>query len=160
MIVNQNLSKLSYGAGEKQSQEIIIKNVRNLFKLKKENEAIKDRMIRDIRTLIEKEEKDYKPMRVGNFWNNYIEYKNSGDRDKNLSVKEYLDRIKPQLRDIITHFQKSDAWKIQLTIAINYISSNDVNEECVMHWNGDKIECVTYNANEIFNELFDSLFPR
>ena len=94
MIVNQNLSKLSYGAGEKQSQEIIIKNVRNLFKLKKENEAIKDRMIRDIRTLIEKEEKD-KPMRVGNFWNNYIEYKNSGDRDKNLSVKEYLDRIKP-----------------------------------------------------------------
>ena len=95
MIVNQNLSKLSYGAGEKQSQEIIIKNVRNLFKLKKENEAIKDRMIRDIRTLTEKEEKDYKPMRVGNFWNNYIEYKNSGDRDKNLSVKEYLDRIKP-----------------------------------------------------------------
>ena len=160
MIVNQNLSKLSYGAGEKQSQEIIIKNVRNLFKLKKENEAIKDRMIRDIRTLIEKEEKDYKPMRVGNFWNNYIEYKNSGDRDKNLSVKEYLDRIKPQLRDIITHFQKSDAWKIQLMIAINYISSNDVNEECVMHWKGDKIECVTYNANEIFNELFDSLFPR
>ena len=64
------------------------------------------------------------------------------------------------MRDIITHFQKSDAWKIQLTIAINYISSNDVNEECVMHWNGDKIECVTYNANEIFNELFDSLFPR
>ena len=64
------------------------------------------------------------------------------------------------MRDIITHFQKSDAWKIQLTIAINYISSNDVNEECVMHWKGDKIECVTYNANEIFNELFDSLFPR
>ena len=67
MIVNQNLSKLSCGSGEKQSQEIIIKNVRILFKLKKENEAIKHRMIRDIRTLIEKEKKDYKPMRVGNF---------------------------------------------------------------------------------------------
>ena len=45
--------------------------------------------------LLKKKKKDYKPMRVGNFWNNYIEYKNSGDRDKNLSVKEYLDRIKP-----------------------------------------------------------------
>ena len=65
------------------------------------------------------------------------------------------------MRDIIINFQKSDTWKIQLTITINYISSEDVNEECVMHWKGDKIECMTYdNANEVFNELFESLFPR
>ena len=37
---------------------------------------IKDRIIRDIRTRIEKEDDYYKPKRISNFWNiNYIEYK-------------------------------------------------------------------------------------
>ena len=73
IIVNQ---KTVCGGGEKQSNGDIIKLIRNLFKLKKESEEIKDRIIRDIKTLYKKEEKDYyKPMRVGNFWNNnYIEY--------------------------------------------------------------------------------------
>ena len=35
-----------YGGGKKQSEENIIKSIRNIFKLKKENEAIKDRIIR------------------------------------------------------------------------------------------------------------------
>ena len=39
-----------YGSGKKQSEENIVKSIRNLFKLKKENEEIKDRVIRDIRT--------------------------------------------------------------------------------------------------------------
>ena len=41
---------------------------------------------------------------------------------KNLSVKEYLDKIKPYLIDIIFNLQKSDTWKIQLTFAIKFIS--------------------------------------
>ena len=45
--------------------------------------------IRDIRTLFKQGDRYYKPIRVGNFWNSiYIEYKTSGDRNKNLSVKE------------------------------------------------------------------------
>ena len=100
-----------------------IKSIRNHFKLKKVNEAIKDRIIRDIRTLFKQEDDYYKPIKVGNFWNNkYIEYESSGDRNKNLSVKEYLDKIKPYLIDIIINLQKSDTWQIQLTIAINFIS--------------------------------------
>ena len=60
--------KTVYGGGQKQSEENIIKSIRNLFKLKKENEAIKDRIIRDIRAHFEQEEKDYyKPVREGNF---------------------------------------------------------------------------------------------
>ena len=35
-------------------EEKMIKNIRNLFSLKKENKAIKSRMIRDIRELFEK----------------------------------------------------------------------------------------------------------
>ena len=58
-----------YGGGKKkkefkikkQSEDTIIKNVRNLFRLKKENEAIKDRKIRGIKDLFEQEEYYYKP---------------------------------------------------------------------------------------------------
>ena len=33
----------------------------------------------------------YKPVRNRNFWsNNHIEYKSKGDKNKTLSVKEYL----------------------------------------------------------------------
>ena len=39
----------------------------------------------------EKKEKCYKPVRVSHFWsNNYIEYKSNGNRNKILSVEEYL----------------------------------------------------------------------
>ena len=70
----------------------IIRNIRNLFNLKKENEAIKDKIMRDFKTLFEQEEDFYKPVRVGNFWSyNYIEYGSNGNRNKNWKIKEYLD---------------------------------------------------------------------
>ena len=84
------------------SEENIIKSIRNIFKLKKpkKNEAIKDRIIRDIRTLCKQEDGYYKQIRVVNFWNNnYIEDESNGDRNKNLN-KEYLNKAKPYLRDI------------------------------------------------------------
>ena len=63
--------------------------MRNLFKLKKENEASKARIIRNIRTLFKQEDDYYKPIRLGNFWNNnYIKYESSGERNKNLLIKE------------------------------------------------------------------------
>ena len=34
-----------------------------------------------------------------------------------LSVEEYLNKIRPYLKDIINNLKKSDTWKIQLTIA-------------------------------------------
>ena len=41
-------------------------------------------------------------MRIVNaFSSNYIEYNSSGDKDKTLSIKDYLDEIKPCLSDII-----------------------------------------------------------
>ena len=96
---------------ERNNQKQLLKVYRNLFKLKKENEEIKDGVIRDIKTLFEQqEEKDYyKAIRAGNFLNNNdIKYESSGDRNKNLSVKECLNKIKPYLRDIIINLQKSD----------------------------------------------------
>ena len=64
---------------------------------------IKDKIIRDIRTHFEQEEEDYyKPERVSSFWNNnYIEYESNGDKNNNLLLDEYLNKIKPYLRDIV-----------------------------------------------------------
>ena len=80
------------------------------------NGLIKDRIIRDVRTLFDQEEEKayYKPKRVSNFWNNnYIE--SSADKNRNLSLDEYLNKIKPYLRNIIIDLQSSDTWKNQLT---------------------------------------------
>ena len=58
--------------------------MRNLFRLKKENEEIKDIIIRDIKKLFQQQEEDYhKPVRVGNFYrNNYIEYERKCSNQK------------------------------------------------------------------------------
>ena len=108
-----------YGGGKKQSEENIIKSTSNFFKLEKENEAIKDRAVRDIGILFKQGNDYYKPRRIGIIWNNnYIKYESSGDRNKNLSVKEHLNKIKPYSRDKTINLQQLDAWKIKLRIAI------------------------------------------
>ena len=87
---------------------------------KKNERLIKDKIIRDIKTLFQQEEEDYyKPKRVSSFWNNsYSEYESNGDKNSNVSLDEYLIKIKPYLKDIIIDLESSDTWKIQLTIAI------------------------------------------
>ena len=58
------------------------------------------------------EEDYYKPVKEGDFWsNNYIEYK-SKDIRKTQSVEEYLNKIKPCLKDVMNNLKKSDTWKI------------------------------------------------
>ena len=67
---------------------------KNIEKKKQNERIIKDRIIRDIRTLSEQEEDYYKPKRVSNFWNNnYIEYKSNVDKSRNLSFDEYSNKI-------------------------------------------------------------------
>ena len=54
--------------------------------------------------------------------------------------------------------QSSDIWNIQLTIAINFVSSRDTEEERVMHSTSDNIKFTPYNTvNEVANDLFKSL---
>ena len=91
---------------KKEIDENTIKSTTNLFRLKKENEAIKDRMIRNIANQSEKEKNDYyKPVRVRNFWSrNYIECESNGGRNKTLSIEEYVNKIRPHLKDIIKDF--------------------------------------------------------
>ena len=86
----------------KEIDDTSIKEIIYLFRLKEENEAIKVRVIREIRNHFEHEEEDYcKSVKVGKFWsNNHIEYENNGDRYKTLSIEEYHNKIRPYLKDI------------------------------------------------------------
>ena len=65
--------------------------------------------------------------------------------------------MKVMVRDIIIHLQSCDTWKIQLTIAINFIYSKDTEEERVIHSTSDNIKVTHNNTNEVVNELFESL---
>ena len=38
--------------------------------------------------------------------------KSNSDKNKTLSVKEYLNKISPYLKDIINNLKKSDTWKL------------------------------------------------
>ena len=63
---------------------------------------MKQSKIRDIKTLFGQEGDYYRPVRVGNFTNNNnIGYESNDDRNKTLSIREYLDVINTYLKDII-----------------------------------------------------------
>ena len=84
-----------------------------------------------------------------------IEYKSYSDRNKTLSVEEHLNKIRPYLKDIINNLKKSDMWKIQLTVANNFISSIDNDQEHVMHSKCCNIEImINDEAAEITKKTF------
>ena len=57
--------------------------------------------------------------------------------------------------------QNSNTWKIELTIAINFISSKDAEEEHVMRSRTGIAKFTSYNdVNGVADELFDSLHSR
>ena len=57
---------------KREIDDITIKDIRSLFRLKEENEAIKERVVRNIRNFFEYEEDYYNLIRLGNFWSNNI----------------------------------------------------------------------------------------
>ena len=66
------------------------------------------------------------------FKDGYKCYESRGDRDKKLSVKQYLYMIMPYLNDLINDLRairnESNEWKIQINMSVNFISSNDTGE--------------------------------
>ena len=74
------------------------------------------------------------------------------------SLEEYLNKTESYLGNIIIDPQNSDTWKFQLTIAINFISSKDVEEECVMQSRSNNIKATSYNnVNKVVDKVFNSL---
>ena len=86
----------------------MMKSVRKKYKKKKHN------IIKDVRNL--------------------FSLKNEIIQDiKNLFKLKKRNTIRPYLKVIINVLKKAHTWKIQLTIATNFISSKDNDEKIVMH---------------------------
>ena len=106
------------------------------------------------------------------FKGNYIEYESKGDKDKNLLPQEYLNMIRPYLRDMINNHKAPlkvslgkifdnnlhAEWKIQLTMQINFVSSLDPGEIRTIDSKSKIIEILMgRETDDTINELFESL---
>ena len=75
----------------------------------------------------------YKPILVKtSFKNNCKYYESRGDKNKRLSVNQYICKITPYLRDIINENKANEKsfneWKIQINMHLNFLSSNYTGE--------------------------------
>ena len=136
-----------------------IKDLRNLFRLEEETKQLKIEYLEILRIFLSMKKKIIiNPRGVSNFQrNNYIKYESSNNKNKKLSVEEYLNKIGPYLKDI-NNLEESETLKIPPTIAINFVSCIDNDEEHVMNSKTDNIEILIYDkANEVIKKLFNEL---
>ena len=74
---------------------------KTIKEIRKENYDSNE-IIRDLRALYESEEDYYEPQKTkGAFNDNYIEYESNGNKDKRLSIEEYLNMIRAYLSNVI-----------------------------------------------------------
>ena len=93
----------------------IIKDIKHLFRVRKENKAIKDRIIRRNRRLFEEDEENHQKLEKVCEYDNgtYIKNENKADQNKTLSTEEYLNNIRTFLKNIMGDVKrKSGTWKI------------------------------------------------
>ena len=90
-----------------------------------------------------------------------MEHESRGDKDNNLSLEQYLNIIRPYLRDLIDNHKAHSDWKIQLVMKITFVSSLDADEIRIMHTKSNNIEFMSgTETNDVLNELFYSFLRR
>ena len=96
------------------------------------------------------------------FKNNYEYYEIRGNKDKKLSIKQYLYMIIPYLVELINKKKNnSSEYKIQLSMGINFMSINDKERTRTFHVKSDNKEIILDNdTNDIINELIESFFHK
>ena len=102
--------------------------------------------IRDIENLFDEvsEEDYYKPILVkSSFKSNYKYYESRGDKEKRLSVKQYINKIKSHLYDLINDNRIARrVWKIQISMRVNFISSRDTGETRIIYVWSDNVSIM------------------
>ena len=69
--------------------------------------------------------------------------------------------IRQYLSDIINNHKNQNEWIIQLSLAINFVSSKDFKETCIMYTNCDNIDIMIGNeTDEIIKKLSESPLER
>ena len=90
------------------------------------------------------------------FTYNYTHYESRGDKEKRLSVRQYLNKITSHLYDLINnHRIARRVWKIQISMHANFISSKDTGETRTVYvWSNNEIIMRGRNTDDIIRELF------
>ena len=136
--------------------------------------------IRDIGNLFNEFDEDYyRPIKSESAFNgNYIEYESKGDKDKNLSLKEYLYMIMPCLSDMINDHKNPInlrvhsryevincetqfvEWKIQLTQLQLILFLLNILKKLVrtMHTKSNIEIKMDSKTDDIINKLFEFFF--
>ena len=109
--------------------------------------------IKDIENLFGNVVNDYKPILIkSSFRDNYKYYESRGDKDKKLSVNQYLYKIMPYLSDIINDHKairnESNEWKIQINKHVNFVSSKDTGETRTIYVWSDNEEIRSGNEKD------------
>ena len=146
-------------------EKILLKNIGKYFKklnkdLKKLNKY-QDNITYGLDYLFN-EEDYYKPTEVKSaFDGNYVLYESRGDKDANLALYNYFDKIKPHLKDMIDDYKSKGEWKIQITMRIIFVSFIDKNETQVMHTKSDNVEIMNgTDTSDAVNKLINSFMKR
>ena len=63
-----------------------------------------------------------------------------------IETKQPIEKYLYKIRPCLIYLKKSDAWNIQLTLAINFISSKYTNDDGLVHSKGDNIEVMVNDA--------------
>ena len=149
----------------------------------------KYKKIGSVRTLFEEFNRDYyKPKVIDRGFtgevNNYIKYMREGDKDEKLSPEEYLNMVRPDLRDMINRHKPVEElnnnntdnnnnntnnnnidnntergeWKIMLRMYIKCISTKSFNETRTMHPKSKQVEVyMGSNTENVIDTLFNTL---
>ena len=116
--------------------------------------------IRDIENLFIDADYDYyKPVLVkSSFENNYKYYEIRGDKDKKLSIKEYLYTIIPQLTELINERKNNrNEQKNQLSMGVNFMCITDKGNTRTFYVKSDNEDIRLGNdTSDIINELIES----
>ena len=80
------------------------------------------------------------------------------DKEKKLSVRQYLNKITQHLYDLINdHRIAKRVWKIQISVRVNFISSKDTGETRSFYvWSDDVKIMWGSDTEDIITELFES----
>ena len=130
-----------------QSEDNIIKNIRNLFQIKNENEQIKGRIIRYIKNLLEQEGEDYEPVRV-----TIIVTIVSNMKVMVIEMKPYQSMNSLlKLNHTWKHHKLSPKiWHMENSMSNSFISSKDTDKEHVIHSKSVNIEIMACDkADEV-----------
>ena len=123
---------------------------KKIINLNKHEDFIGLENVKDLYSIL-----DYKPILIRTaFNNNYLEYGSEGSNS--LSFTEYLNLIKPYLKDLINEKKNKGEWKLQLTAKISFVSLKpDSDETRLMYNRRNPAEFMNGSGTE---EIIESLY--